>query len=87
MSEPKRVQVIRSHQSLNEYIYEKKTPTTDTTHEPDQFHQPDYHAIGFSRLMQVQSLPLNESWPIIIGNGIGSASAGIVGERRDRDLA
>ena len=82
MSEPKRVQVIRSHQTLDEFMFEKKTPATDATHGPDVFHQPDYHAVGFKRLHQLQSLPFAESWPIIVGNGVGSVSTGFVGESR-----
>ena len=87
MSEPKRVQIIRPHQSINEFIYQNQTDsnTTNRTQQQEQqlinqFPQiRDYHKIGFKNLSVIQALPFAESWPILVGNGVTSFSSGFVG--------
>jgi hypothetical protein len=79
MSEPKRIQVIRSHQNINEYIYQKDQNSQKDSYEELLLDRKDYYAIGWRRLNTVQKLPLRENWPIIMGNAIASFSSGILG--------
>jgi hypothetical protein len=76
MSEqPKRIQVIRSHQKIHEYIYQKD----DNSYEQVLLNQKDYYSIGLRRLHTIQALPLTENWPITMGNAIASFSSGFLG--------
>ncbi len=76
MSENKRIQIIRPHQNLKEFIYE-----SDNKPSNDQFivKQKDYYIIGWKRLAAIQSLPLKENWPITMGNAVASFSSGLLG--------
>lgn len=79
MSEPKRIQIVRSHQNINEYVYQRDQNIPDSTYEQLLVNQQDYHAIGWRRLRTCQSLSLKENWPITIGNAAASFSSGFLG--------
>ena len=87
MSEPKRVQIIRPHQSINEFIYENPNDsnTTNRTQHQEQLinqflQRRDYYKIGFKNLSTVQSMSFVENWPILGGNTVTSFSSGFVGQ-------
>jgi hypothetical protein len=75
MSDSKRVQIIRSHQNIHEFTYQKDKNLSE------QFllNQKDYYTLGWRRLNLVQSLPLKDNWPITIGNAIATFSSGFLG--------
>jgi hypothetical protein len=79
MSEPKKIQVIRSHQNLNEYIYQSNANFQENSYEQILLDRKDYHALGWRRLHILQTLPLKENWPITIGNAIAAFSSGFLG--------
>jgi len=80
MSEPKRIQIVRSHQHINEYIYHQKDQNSqDNSNEQFVSDRKDYYPIGWRRVNTVQALPLRENWPITIGNAIASFSSGFLG--------
>lgn len=79
MSEPKRVQIVRSHQNAEEFAIRKSTTVPQFTGVAPVFTDTDYYQLGWQRLATVQSLPLRENWPIVCGNALGSFSSGVVG--------
>ena len=82
MSEPKKVQIVRSHQNLHEYIYQRNVNSKEDSYEQILLDQKDYTMVGWRRLHIIQSLPLKENWPITIGNAIASFSSGFVGQSK-----
>ena len=79
-AEPKRIQVVRSHQDISEFAYNR-----DRTREPYSqkqllLLQQDYSTLGWKRLNKLQSLPLKDNWPITLGNAAASFSSGFLGE-------
>jgi hypothetical protein len=80
MTEPKRIQVVRPYQDLNEYAYQRNQKSQGNVYEQALLEQKDYYAIGWRRLNAIQALPLKENWPITIGNAAGSFSSGFLGE-------
>ncbi|CAF3878324.1 unnamed protein product, partial [Adineta steineri] len=79
MSEPKRIQVIRPHQNINEFIYQTDTNPQSPSYNQILLNQQDYHQLGWKRLNRVQSLPLKDNWPIVAGNAIATFSSGFLG--------
>ena len=79
MTEPKKIHVVRPHQTITEYAYERSSNTLDDTHDQVLIDQKDYQKLGWRRINAVQSLPLKDSWPITIGNGVATFSSGLVG--------
>lgn len=79
MSEPKRIQIIRPHQNINDFAYQRDDKIQDRSYEEILLDHKEYHTLGWRRLEIVQRLPLNENWPIVIGNGIASVSSGLLG--------
>jgi len=79
MSEPKRIQIVRSHQNINEYIYHKDQNSQENSYEQLLLDRKDYYDIGWRRLNAVHKLPLREHWPITMGNAIASVSSGLIG--------
>jgi hypothetical protein len=80
MTEPKRIQVVRPNQNLNEYAYQTNPKFQGNVYEQALLEQKDYYTIGWRRLNAVQTLPLKENWPITIGNAAASFSSGFLGE-------
>jgi hypothetical protein len=81
MSEPpKKIQVIRSHQNFDEYIYQRNANSQENSYEQILLDRKDYQTLGWRRLHMIQSLPLKENWPIIIGNVIAACSSGFLGQ-------
>ncbi|CAF4503371.1 unnamed protein product, partial [Rotaria sp. Silwood2] len=78
MNEPKRVQIIRPHQNINEFVYQRDNNSQDYSYEQVLLDQKEYYTIGWRRLHTIQSLPLHENWPITMGNGIVSVASGVV---------
>jgi hypothetical protein len=79
MTEPKRVQIIRSNQNINEYSYQNNKNPQDFSYDQLLLNQKDYYTVGWKRLNTIQSSPLRENWPITIGNAIASFSSGFLG--------
>ncbi|CAF2849163.1 unnamed protein product [Rotaria sp. Silwood2] len=78
MNEPKRVQIIRPHQNINEFVYQRDNNSQDYSYEQVLLDQKEYYTIGWRRLHTIQSLPLHENWPITMGNGIVSVASGVM---------
>ncbi|CAF0832594.1 unnamed protein product [Rotaria sp. Silwood1] len=87
MNEPKRVQIIRPHQNINEFVYQHDNNTQDHSYEQILLDQKEYYTIGWRRLNTIQALPLYENWPITMGNGVASVSSGILGGMITRRMA
>lgn len=79
MTEPKRIQIVRSHQNINDFVYEKDSNTDENSYEQVLINRQDYSTVGWRRLHTCQSLPLKENWPITIGNAVSSFSSGFLG--------
>lgn len=79
MTEPKKIHIVRPHQTIIDYAYEHRSNTPEDT--PDQLliDQKDYKTLGWRRINAVQSLPLKDSWPVTIGNAVATFSSGLVG--------
>jgi hypothetical protein len=80
MSEPKRVYIVRSNQTVNDFTFVHDETLDHTSHNLPRQH--DYYALGWRRLNIIQSMPMKDTWPIIYGNVAASCSSGILGERR-----
>ncbi|CAF2078785.1 unnamed protein product [Rotaria magnacalcarata] len=87
MTQPKRVQVIRPNQHINEFIYERDGTAQDISYEQTLLNQHEYYAVGWRRLNIIQTLPLNENWPITVGNGAAAVSSGFLGGMITRRVA
>ncbi|CAF0843615.1 unnamed protein product [Rotaria sordida] len=79
MTEPKRIQIVRSNQNVNEFVYQRDNNSQNYSYEQILFDQKEYDTVGWRRLHAIQTLPLQENWPITIGNGIASVSTGFIG--------
>lgn len=79
MTEPKKVHIVRPHQTISEYAYERSSNTPEVTYDQLLKDRQDYHKLAWRRISTVQSLPLKESWPITIGNAVATFSSGLVG--------
>jgi hypothetical protein len=79
MSDSNRIQIVRPHQNIREFIYQKDKNLEDYPREQFLFNQHDYYTNGWKRLNTIQSLPFKDNWPITIGNAIASFSSGILG--------
>jgi hypothetical protein len=80
---PKKVQVIRSHQNVNEYMYKKNADVHENSYEQILLDRKDYQELGWKRLRTIQALPFNEQWPITVGNIVVATSSGIIGQFND----
>ena len=78
--ESRRIQVIRSHQNINEFAYQRDPNSQANSNEKYLLNQKDYYTIGWRRLNTIQSIPLKENWPITIGNALASFSSGFIGK-------
>ncbi|CAF4820147.1 unnamed protein product, partial [Rotaria sp. Silwood1] len=45
MNEPKRVQIIRPHQNINEFVYQRDNNTQDHSYEQILLDQKEYYTI------------------------------------------
>ena len=79
MSDSKRIVIVRPHQNVNEYIYQRDNDAQDYSNEQLISRSKDYYAIGWKQLHAIQALSLNDNWPIVLGNCVGSASSGLLG--------
>ncbi|UJR27837.1 hypothetical protein I4U23_009103 [Adineta vaga] len=86
MNEPKRIQIVRPHQTVDEFAYQNQHDNTRNNRSQqllfnEQFYlnQQDYYKIGWKRLNAVQSLSFQENWPIVAGNAVASFSSGFLG--------
>jgi hypothetical protein len=70
--EPKRVQIIRSHQRLDEFTIQKDPSVKQSINQ-------DYYVTGWKRLNAIQLVPLRESWPMIIGTALSASGSGLIG--------
>lgn len=79
MTEPKKVHIIRPHEKLSEYVYERNEKYPVKSYEDLLMSQQDYEALGWRRLRTIQSVPLRENWPFTVSNSIMSFSSGMIG--------
>lgn len=78
-TEPKKVHIVRPHQKATEYAYERGPNTPEYTFDQMLVDRKDYRALGWRRVNAVQALPLEDSWPITIGNAVATFSSGFIG--------
>lgn len=81
MSEPRRIQVVRTNQDLQDFAY-VRSPTTGNVIPIDPNRQIDYYTVGMKRLSAIQSMPLKDNWPITIGNAAMTFMSGLIGEKK-----
>ena len=79
MTEPRKVHIVRPHQTVTEYAYERGPNTPENTFDHMLLERKDYRALGWRRVTAIQSLPLNDSWPITVGNAVATFSSGFLG--------
>ena len=79
MTEPKKVQIIRPHEKLSEYIYERDDKSLTKSHEDILLNRQDYEEVGWRRLRAIQSLPLQDNLPFTVSNSIAAFSSGMIG--------
>ena len=80
---PRKIQVIRSHQNLNEYMYKANADVQDNSYEQILLDRKDYQALGWKRLRTIQSLSFNENLQITVGTLLTASSSGIIGQFND----
>ncbi len=79
MNEPKKIQIIRSHEKIHEYMYQPNPNIQQNSYEQILLDRKDYQIIGWRRLNTIQGLPIKENWPITGGNAVAAFSSGFLG--------
>lgn len=80
MSEPTRVKIIRPHQNIDEFLYERDANSQERSYEQKLLDRKEYYDLGWRRLRIIQKLPLHENWPITMGNAAAAVSSGLLGQ-------
>lgn len=81
MSEPTRVQIVRPHQNVTDFVFRVENRSDHDESQSVASYGKDYDKIAKDNITRIQKLPWKEKWPIFLTNVIPAATSGILGKK------